>query len=138
MRNAPLLAGAALALSVTCGYPVLADGDANGREVFESLCLSCHPVERTPTLSAPPIFAVKNHYLRTHPTREAFIARLSTWLERPDPNASLMPGALRRFGTMPRQELNAQQRRAVAAVLYDTPMEQPGWYREHYRKEHGK
>ena len=60
------------------------------------------------------------------------------WLEKPEHRKTLMPGAIRRFGVMPPSELELKERQILAKYTYVTDFQMPGWYREHFRKEHGK
>lgn len=102
-------------------------------------CLICHrvgaPEEPTQAI-APPLFAVKNH-LREFRDRDAFIAHVSQWVKAPDPAAARMPGAVKKFGLMPALPLGDELLVEIAGWIYDTPMEKPNWYAEHYRREHG-
>ena len=49
-----------------------------------------------------------------------------------------MPGALRRFGLMPPQDLTEQEAIAFAEYLYATDFTLPDWYKVHYEEEHGE
>lgn len=116
---------------------VQADTSHPGKEKFITLCMSCHKLDRSEQMVAPPVFAVRHHYIRAYPGRADFIAQVVEWLEEPDPNVSLMPGAMRRFNLMPKQELTSEERENVAAFLYDANFNEPDWYREHFEQGHG-
>ncbi|MGB0866444.1 MAG: hypothetical protein ACPGSC_08035 [Granulosicoccaceae bacterium] len=106
----------------------------------QSNCLSCHSIgaKHEPTNAiAPPLFAVKNH-LSEFSNRDAFIAHVSDWVKNPDSAKARMPGAVKKFGLMPALPLEQAVLTEIAAWIYDTPMEKPNWYAEHFRKEHGK
>jgi len=120
-----------LVLSVSAGEK------DRGKEIFTTVCMACHKFDRSPDMVAPPIFGVKNHYLNAHPDREGFVKRLSSWLEKQDPEKTLMPGAVRRFNLMPPISLPNSDRVAVAGFIYDADFSEPSWYAEHYQKEHG-
>jgi len=126
-----------IALFVILAFPLSAEEKDRGKEIFTTVCFACHKFDRGPNMVAPPIFGVKNHYLQAHPDREGFIRRLSSWLEKQDPEKSLMPGALRRFNLMPPVVLTPEDRVAVAGFIYDADFSEPSWYAEHYQKEHG-
>lgn len=110
----------------------------SGKEVYQANCIACHVSEGMPTI-APPIFAVKNHVIANYPEREDFIKRVAEWVNAPSADDVLMPGAVRKFGLMPAlPQLSDEQAQAVAAFLFDSDMELPDWYAEHYEAEHGE
>lgn len=111
--------------------------DADEADLYAKLCADCHVTQGPPTV-APPIFAVKAHVLQTHPEREAFVDYLVQWVEAPDANRTLMPGAVRRFGVMPRLGYDPADVRMIAEFLFDTPLHEPAWFRSHYQAEHGR
>ena len=108
-----------------------------GKEIFTTVCMACHKFDHSPDMVAPPIFGVKNHYLRKYPDRKEFISNISSWLEKQDPDKTLMPGAIRRFGVMPHIALVESDRTAIAGFIYDADFSEPSWYAEHYQIEHG-
>lgn len=105
--------------------------------LFRNICMSCHKLDREPGMIAPPLFAIKNHYLRVFPGKADFVKAVSEWLARPSADRTLMPGAVRRFNLMPLQPLSDQQRAGLAAYLFDTDFYEPGWYQQHYQQQHG-
>jgi mono/diheme cytochrome c family protein len=116
---------------------VQAEDVAVGREKFKVYCMSCHQFEMGPQMVAPPIFAVKNHYLQVHPEKVDFVRSVKTWVPAPTIEKSLMPGAVRRFNLMPPLALPEEDLEAIATFLYEANLREPGWYHEHYRQEHG-
>ena len=123
-----------VALLSLLAFPAQAD---EGRELFDKYCIACHKIQGTPQL-APPIFGVINHVKAMYPEREAFIERVVAWVDNPNPNDVLMPGAARRFGVMPKLGYPTEDVRKIAAFLYEHRIDLPEWYIEHYRQEHGK
>jgi mono/diheme cytochrome c family protein len=114
--------------------PSMAD---DGQKLFEKYCIACHQIEGPPQV-APPVFGVINHVKERYPEREAFIQRIVEWVGNPNSNDSLMPGAIRRFGVMPKMDFPRKDVRKIAAFLYDQPLDLPQWYIEHYQQQHGK
>ncbi len=112
-------------------------GHANndGRSLFTSLCASCHAVEGPPT-AAPPIFGVKRHLIRHYPDKASFVDRIESWVASPDHKRALMPGAVRRFGLMPKLPYDREQVRKVAAYIYDTEFTPPRG--RHHQRHHGQ
>jgi hypothetical protein len=49
-----------------------------------------------------------------------------------------MRGAVKKFGLMPAFPLADDVLEEIAGWIFDTPMNKPNWYAEHYRKEHGE
>ncbi|MES9856278.1 MAG: c-type cytochrome [Sedimenticola sp.] len=125
------------ALLLPLALSVSAEEGERGKEVFTTICMTCHKFDRSPDMIAPPIFGVKNHYLNVHSNRDDFIMSLSSWLETQDVEKSLMLGAVRRFNVMPPVELSERDRDAVAAFIYDADFTEPSWYAEHFQKAHG-
>lgn len=109
-----------------------------GAKVYQSACMVCHVAEGRPTI-APPIFAVKGHVIDVYPERDDFIQRITSWVKAPDEKDALMRGAIRKFGLMPAMpQLSDDDLQAVAEYLFDTDMDLPEWYKEHYEEEHGE
>ena len=109
-----------------------------GAEVYKESCAVCHVSEGKPTI-APPIFAVKNHVIDAFPVRDDFVEQVKTWVKAPDEKKALMRGAIRKFGLMPPMaHLSDRDVQAVAEYLFDTDMNLPDWYAEHYKEEHGE
>lgn len=116
-----------------------ADESLDGATLYVENCASCHeqgtasPGERL----APPIVGVKDHYVRVHADREAFVSAIAQWVTEPATDRTLMPGAISRFGIMPAVSISTEMATAIAEFLYDEELTKPGWYEEHYQQEHG-
>lgn len=117
----------------------VADSEArNGKELYEAYCMACHAIKGKAEV-APPIFAVKNHVIQVYPERDEFVERVVKWVKAPDADDPLMRGAIRKFGLMPAMpQIVDEELTAVAEFLYDSDMELPDWYMEHYEEEHGE
>lgn len=126
----------AIIFSTFLSLPLYAE---DGPKLFKDYCESCHGNKaRGSDRVAPPMVAIKNHYLSGHQGEENFVSAMVDWLKKPDHSKTLMPGAVRKFGVMPPLELAPRERQILAKYVYDTDFQVPGWYREHFRKEHGK
>ncbi|MGB5603147.1 MAG: hypothetical protein WBO14_11995 [Gammaproteobacteria bacterium] len=110
--------------------------EENGEFLIMKFCASCHVLEGKPTI-APPIFAVKIHVKRSYTGRDAFVQRIVDWVEHPDETIALMPGAVNRFGVMPKLPYKNEDVRKIAEYIYDTDFKVPEWYRKHYKQKHG-
>lgn len=106
-------------------------------KTMEQNCFTCHsPRGGGPdSRIAPPMAAVKQHYLDHHDEREAFIQAMLDFLRYPTKEKSLMPGALAKFGLMPVMDFPDETIMAVVEYIYDHPLEEPEWYQRHYKRE---
>ncbi len=110
-----------------------------GKKVLENQCYICHnPSAAEGTMIAPPMIAVKKHYIAEGTTKEAFTEALLNWINDPKKEKSRMPGALRRFGIMPYQPFSEATVRDIADYLYDNEIPQPPWFEEHFQQGNGK
>jgi len=110
-----------------------------GRKIVENDCYICHNPEASEvTMIAPPMVAVKRHYIDDQTSKEDFARALITWLNDPQPEKSRMRGALSRFGVMPYQPYSEEDMKAIASYLYDADLPQPEWFEEHFQKGHGQ
>jgi len=110
-----------------------------GKKIMETECYLCH----SPSLPeegriAPPMIAIKMHYINDSTTKEEFQNDLVEWINHPSEEKSKMPGALKRFGIMPFQPYPEETIKLIADYLYDNEIEEPEWFQEHYSREHGQ
>lgn len=111
----------------------------SGIQLYEENCASCHGGEqRGSDRVAPPIFAVKGHYLTPYPTKESFVQAVVAWVKAPEESRAHMPGAIRRFELMPAIEISEADATKIAEFIFDGQFDRPGWYAQHYREEHGE
>lgn len=139
---------AALAVITAMLYSGTALGDVDGRkggDLFMQYCNSCHGGEAGPDERlAPPVIAVRKHYMDVYKTEFEFIDAIVRWVGAPNQDYSLMPGAISRFKVMPPVDFgddapkSEEIVREIAAFIYSGGFNVPGWYAEHYREEHGK
>lgn len=111
-----------------------------GGALIATNCYSCH--SNTAPLEggrlAPPMEAVKNHYLNEETTLTEFTDQLVKFVQRPSPVYSKMPGARNRFGLMPALPLPDAELRAIAAYIYYEDLEAPEWLEAHQREGHAE
>lgn len=109
----------------------------NGKSLLEKNCYSCH----SPTAPlnggrlAPPMIAVKTHYIDEATTLADFTAELVRFVGKPSKAYSKMPGAVRRFGLMPQVQYPEADLKAIAAYIYYVDLEQPDWFEKHQQEE---
>ena len=106
-----------------------------GKKLLESKCYACHnPTTSMEDRLAPPMIAVKKHYLSDEITQDDFTKLILNWVKQPVESNSKMPGALRRFGIMPYQEFSEEDIRKIAEYIFNNEIDQPIWFDEHYRQ----
>lgn len=95
-----------------------------GEKLIEKHCYLCHNTE-TPAGSriGPPMTHVKNHYLEAYPTQEDFTKHLIAFIQQPSEDISIMPGALNKFGLMPKQQFPVEALEQIADYMYNHDLE---------------
>ncbi|MTB50334.1 DUF3365 domain-containing protein [Lewinella sp. W8] len=107
-----------------------------GQELLRINCESCHhPSDSLGGRLAPPMVAVKDHYLSDTSTLEGFTWAFTRSVQKPNPYYAKMPGAIRRFGLMPALPLPDDQLADIATYVFYAQMDSPEWLREHQRQE---
>ena len=100
-----LLAGVLSSQAALSSPTVLANSEIKqGEHLYKTYCSSCHGLTGGMDMKqrvAPPIAAVRFHYINIHPDKKSFVTAVTNWLEKQDENKSLMRGAIRRFNIMP-------------------------------------
>jgi len=109
---------------------------AEGLKIVSDNCISCHSPHATgKNRIAPPLIAVKQHYLDATESEEEFVSTMSSFLASPDIKKSKMSNAVRRFGIMPNLGYSTDSYKAVATYLYRAEIEKPDWFDTHYQEE---
>jgi len=115
---------------------------AEGFALLESNCLTCHsPQAGTNERLAPPMAMMKMHYVNEQTSFEEFSTALTEFVTNPEVSKSRMPGAIEKFGLMPKMDFSQDQLENIALYIYHTELEKPMWYEKHFREEqrkHGK
>ena len=102
-----------------------------GKKLMETHCYVCHnPSDSHEKRLAPPMIAIKKHYIDKETTKEAFTKAVLTWIENPNIEDAKMYGAVRRFGVMPKQSFLEEDIKQIADYLYDNEIDQPAWFNE--------
>jgi cytochrome c553 len=104
--------------------------------LIQTHCYTCHSPSAPEKQGriAPPLVAVKAHYLQQDSSREAFISAITSFLQHPSTEKAVMKGALTRFGLMPAQQYPAKSIALMAAFMYDYQIEEPSWFAEHWKE----
>lgn len=117
------------------------DGHEEGEKLYKTNCAVCHGntggMDMTKRI-APPIAAVRMHYIDTYPDQTNFVNAVSNWVEKQDPSKSLMRGAIQKFKIMPPLSVSKEDSQKIAAYIYAGNIEELEGFKEHVEEEHGK
>lgn len=107
-----------------------------GFNLLETNCFACHsPKGDHDARIAPPMVAIKKHYIDAETTEAEFTNALVKFVQNPSEENTLMKGAVRKFGVMPKMEFSEKDLRDIAAYIYRTELEAPDWFEEHFQQE---
>lgn len=100
-------------------------------ELMVSLCFTCHhPDHGTTQRLAPPMFKVREHYYKNGISRDEFVSRITSYALNPTQLASIMPGAVRNFGLMPKSAFKPEDVRKIADYIFDNDLSSEDWRKE--------
>lgn len=106
-----------------------ADADEKALTLMQNTCFSCHnPDMNVEKRLAPPMYMVRNHYYDSLISKEDFVNKIVSWAMNPNDSMSIMPGAVRNFGVMPKQIFKEEDLKIIAAYIYDNDLESDAWY----------
>ena len=108
-----------------------------GKKLMEINCYVCHsPTATHQDRIAPPMIAVKRHYISSKTTKEEFKAAFQKWIENPTEENSKMRGAVRKFGVMPKTPYPTKTIDLIADYLFDNKIAKPkGFDKQHKKAE---
>lgn len=122
----------------TSAVEVVRSGESHpGKIILETECYTCHnPKAPEGSMIAPPIIAIKKHYIGEETSKEQFTQDLIKWINDPEAETK-MSGAQRKFGKMPYMPYPDEVISQIAEYLYDNEIEEPDWFDAHFNSEHG-
>lgn len=112
-----------------------------GEKLFKANCAVCHGVAGGMDMSkriAPPIAAVRLHYIDSYPDEASFVQAVTSWVAKQDESKSLMRGAIQKFKIMPPLVVAKEDAEKIAAYIYSGDIEKPVGFEQHVAEEHGK
>jgi hypothetical protein len=112
----------------------------SARATLTNLCMTCHRAAESHDQQmvglAPPMWGVRDHYLKHHPEQDAFVAALTQYVQKPNADRSLMKGAVDRFGVMMTLGLPEEQVAEIAKLIYQGELiTEPSWWEAHQQEE---
>lgn len=131
-----MLAFILLITSLSISYCSGPNKEDRGKGIVMQNCVSCHASKGDMNNQiAPPLIAVKRHYLNHYKTKSAFVENMVSFLMNPNIQQSKMPKAVEKFNLMPGMGMTKEDYEAVANYIYETSLEKPDWFEEHHKKE---
>lgn len=110
-----------------------------GLKLLEQNCYSCHsPQGDHDSRLAPPLIAIKRHYIDDETSLEQFTSDLIHFIDSPSTDKSKMPGAIRKFGLMPKMQFSEEDLSLIATYIFEEDIESPEWFEQHQKEMHGK
>ncbi|MGK0270583.1 MAG: cytochrome c2 [Cocleimonas sp.] len=110
--------------------------DGSGQQLFKKHCAVCHVATPGQRRIAPPIFAVKNHYLAVHDEELTFVDAVTSWVANPLEENSLMKGAISHFKLMPKIVVPEEEAMKIAEYIFSDAVGIPDAYKKHYADNH--
>ena len=121
---------------------VLASGtNDEGEQLYKSYCSACHGATGGMDMSkrlAPPVAAIRLHYITPLPDKASFVTAIADWVEKPDASKSLMRGAINKFKIMPPISIARTSAEKIAGYIYDGNIEVLDGFAEHIEQMYGK
>lgn len=110
-----------------------------GKKLMEAKCYVCHnPRGSHDDRIAPPMIAVKKHYISKNTTKDEFIVSMQNWIKNPTKENAKMKGAVKKFGVMPKHYFSEKTIQQISEYMFDNEIETPKWFKEHYNKQHNE
>lgn len=103
--------------------------DSVALSLLNAKCFTCH----NPDLSienrvVPPLFKIREHYLTDEKmTKADFVRNIQRFINDPSEANSIMPGAVNKFGLMPKMYFNDGEMKIIAEYLYDVDVSSDAW-----------
>lgn len=113
--------------------------ESRALNLMETNCYSCHhPTSPEDSRLAPPMYAVKKHYLDAYKDQESFIEAFTAFVNSPSKENALMKGAVNKFGLMAEMQFSIEDVKAIAEYVYHQDLPKPDWFDDHHQKKKKK
>lgn len=108
-----------------------------GKKLMETNCYLCHSPNASENKDriAPPMVAIKSHYLMDYKSKEDFVKAIATFVENPTEENAKIHGAVKRFGVMPKQIFPEGSVEKIADFMFDYKIEEPKWFKKHWESQ---
>jgi len=99
-----------------------------GKQLFETRCNICHGIkDNSQNMLAPPFYNIKSKYSKVFRTKESFENAIIKFVSEPQKENTLMFGAVKQFGVMPKLSYPKDEIILVADYIYNTEFQKPVW-----------
>ena len=99
------------------------------KSLMENKCYSCHsPKVAKEYILAPPMIEVKNAYLSTYQTEEAFVNGFYEFLSKPTKEKAIMKNSVEKHGLMPYQGSSKEEISMIAEYIFNNDIAKPDWW----------
>lgn len=89
-----------------------------GSLLFHGNCTTCH--FETKSVSAPSVMEFKKRYITAFPKKEDFVKHMSTWIQHPKKETSIMLDAIEKYKLMPELGFDIDTLKMITGYIYDT------------------
>lgn len=102
---------------------------------METHCYVCHSPNAAENEGriAPPMVAIKAHYMENDASKEKFVAEIVAFTTHPTEDKAKLNGAVKRFGVMPSQKFPEGVVEQIAEFMYEYQIEEPSWFNDHWK-----
>ena len=99
-------------------YIITLNASAYQALLFNGNCITCHFENKT--VSAPSVQNFKRAYISAFPNKEDFINYMSTWVQHPNAQTTLMHDAIKKHELMPELGFDLDTLRQISEYIYYT------------------
>lgn len=98
-------------------------------KLMSQTCFTCHnPDMEIDNRVAPPLFKIREHYLDDETTQDEFVKNITYFINNPTEENSIILGAVRNFGLMPKMTFKDEDIKLIAAYLFENDVASDEWY----------
>lgn len=86
--------------------------------LYNGNCITCH--KATKSIAAPSMLEIQRVYKNAFSEKDDFINYMSTWVQNPSEDASLMSSAIKKYGLMPHLSFDEYTLKDISTHIYET------------------
>jgi len=99
-----------------------------GKQLFEMRCNICHGIKsQNSKMLAPPFYNIKSKYSKIYRTKSAFKNAIVNFVSEPKKENTIMYGAVKQFGVMPKLSYPKDELLKIAEYIYNAKFQKPVW-----------
>ena len=108
-------------LILVCSIMVNVEAINYNSLLFNGNCVTCHFEKES--VSAPSVIELQTRYKNAFPNKNDFIKYMSTWVQHPNADISIMTDAITKYELMPELGYDLDTLQNIAEYIYDTDFE---------------